>query len=273
MKGFRAGLIRLHYYSSIILRQMLDIKVLQQNWRTHYCIIDPELNISLIYRNSILLRVCSCSLWSDEAVILPYYEFEHEATEERLKLSVLKAAHLLKTLIWHPADDWWFTLNLMSILLTNHMTFLLQRFVDEDPRTSWKCVFCWTEARERGREKRESPHLQISMTRHMRAGWKATVRGCGSLSHGQSLTSVPLESTNCPGNGERRTLLERCQVEKGREGWWEGWGFRVWRKDAMSFICTVMPQQFCVCFREETKQSCWINFQRCVYFGSSGMLW
>lgn len=44
----------------------------------------------------------------------------------------------------------------------------------------------------------------------------------------------------------------------GRE--WErgimGRGFRVWRKDTMSFICSVMPQHFRVCFRKETKQSC-----------------
>ena len=163
-------------------------------------------------------------------------------------------------------------LRILSIPITNLMTIVLQRFADAAPKTSWKCVFCWIEERERGREMRESPRRQTTTTHRMRAGWRATVGECGSLSLGQSLTSAPLESTNCPGSGERRILLEHCQVEKGRGGWWEGWGFRVWRKDAMSFICTVMPQHFCVCFREETKQSCWINFQRCVYFGISGML-
>lgn len=51
----------------------------------------------------------------------------------------------------------------------------------------------------------------------MRMDWRATARGCGSLSRGQSLMSALLESTNCPGSGERRTLLEHCQVEKERE--------------------------------------------------------
>lgn len=150
---------------------------------------------------------------------------------------------------------------------TNHMNFLLQRFVDEAPKTCWKYVSCWTEGREKERERRQNPHPQIYMTHPTRAGWKATLRGCGSLSHGLSLTSVPPESTNCPGSGERRTLWERCQVEKARETWGEGWkrrGVRVWRKDATSFICTVMPQQSSLCFKGETKQSCWIDIQMCL---------
>lgn len=43
------------------------------------------------------------------------------------------------------------------------------------------------------------------------------MRECGSLSPGLTLISVPLESTNCPGSGGRRTLFEHYQVDR-RDG-------------------------------------------------------
>lgn len=84
----------------------------------------------------------------------------------------------------------------------------------------------------------------------------------------------PAGEYELPWEWRKEDIVRALSGRENERGMMGGVG-RVWRKDAMSSICIIMPQLFSVCFREETKQFHWVSLQRFVYirYCTSGMLW